>query len=50
MTATPEKIVAASKANVEAGLKSASAFVTTVFTAAERVAWGDAPISTSGDP
>ena len=38
MTATPEQIVAASKANVEAGLKSASAFVTTVFTAAERVA------------
>ena len=38
MSATPEKIVAASKANVEAGLKSASAFVTTVFTAAERVA------------
>ena len=35
MSATPEKIVAASKANVEAGLKSASAFVTTVFTAAD---------------
>lgn len=38
MSATPEKIAAVSKANVEAGLKSASAFVTTVFTAAERVA------------
>jgi phasin family protein len=38
MTMTPEKIVAASKSNVEAGLKSASSFATTLFTAAERVA------------
>lgn len=37
MSLTPEQIVATSKANVEAGLKTATSFVTTLFTAVERV-------------
>ena len=38
MSLTPEQIVATSKANVEAGLKTATSFATTLFTAVERVA------------
>ena len=37
MSVTPETIVAASKANAEAGLKTATSFITTLFTAVERV-------------
>lgn len=37
MSVTPEQVAAAAKANVEAGLKSATSFATTLFTAVERV-------------
>ncbi|MBS0356476.1 MAG: phasin family protein [Proteobacteria bacterium] len=38
MSVSPEQFVATSKANVEAGLKTATSFATTLFTAVERIA------------
>ncbi|MBS0345404.1 MAG: phasin family protein [Proteobacteria bacterium] len=38
MSVSPEQFVATSKANIEAGLKTATSFATTLFAAVERVA------------